>query len=443
MEKEKIFEILIDSNFWDNDLESGITRTTYLNKMERFLKDNYILAIIGPRRAGKSILMRQYAKLLFSSGIEKKDTLFVNLEEPRFTYRGNLSLKLLQDIYETYIEYLQPGKKPYIFLDEVQVVPEWERFVRSLHERNCANIIVSGSNSKLLSYEYGSLLTGRYLPVEVFPLSFDEFLLFKNIYLKDNLQLIKERMKIRNLFREYLENGGFPQVTLSESKKDILNTYYADIINKDIISRFKVRETRDLQTLTNHYLTSISSLITFNKIEISFNINTDTAKRFSEYLECVYLVFFVYRFSYSLKERTKSPRKVYGIDTGLRNVVGFRSSNDYGRLLENIVFLELKRRGIEVYYWKDQSGKEVDFVIKSDKKVTNLVQVCWDVEDIDVKKREILPLLKVMEEFNLKEGLVITSDYKGEEKFKERLIRFIPAWKWLLKEDEKENKNEG
>jgi len=430
MLKEKIFEILTDWNFWDKEQASGVLRDSYLDRLIH-LQNNHILVIVGARRAGKSTLMKQYIKRLFLSGVQNRDTLFVNLEETRFA--GSLSLELLQDIYETFLQYLQPSKKPYIFLDEVQNIPQWERFVRSLQERDEANIIVSGSNSKLLSAEFGTLLTGRYLSIEVFPLSFKEFLTFKGIRLKDQLHLIQERMKIKNLLIEYITNGGFPQVVLSQPKKELLATYFNDIITRDIVYRFRIRNIQTLQALANYYLTSISSPITFNKIKNFLNLPLDTVERFSYYLSYAYLFFFVHRFSYSSKEKEKSPRKVYCIDTGLRNALGVSFSEDYGRNLENIVFLELKRRGNEIYYWKDNAGKEVDFVISSGKKVIELIQVCWDVEDIDVKRREILPLLKAMEEFKLPQAQIVTSEFEGEDEFKDKRIRFVPLWKWLLK----------
>jgi len=429
MLKEKIIEILTDWNFWDKDQASGIWRESYLDRLMHF-QNNHILVIVGPRRSGKSTLMKQYLKRLFLLGVPNRNTLFVNLEETRFA--GSLSLPFLQNIYETFQQYLQPSKKPYIFLDEVQNIPQWERFVRSLQERDEANIIVSGSNSKLLSAEFGTLLTGRYLSIEVFPLSFKEFLTFKDIQLQDQLHLIQERMKIKNLLMEYITNGGFPQVVLSQPKKELLATYLNDIINRDIVYRFKIRNIQTLQALANYYLASISSHITFNKIKNFLNISLDTVERFSYYLSYAYLIFFLHRFSYSLKEKEKSSRKVYCIDTGLRNALGVSFSEDYGRSLENIVFLELKRRGNEIYYWKDDAGKEVDFVITSGNKVINLIQVCWDVEDINVKRREILPLLKAMEEFKLLNAQIVTSEFEGEDEFKDKRIRFIPLWKWLL-----------
>ena len=183
--------------------------------------------------------------------------------------------------------------------------------------------------------------------------------------------------------------------------------------------------------LAKYYINSISSLITFNKAEKFLGIPLTTVENFSYYLTYAYLIFFVSRFSYSLKEREKSPKKVYCIDTGLRNALGLSSSIDYGRCLENIIFLELKRRGYNIYYWKDQYGKEVDFVLQEGRKIT-LIQVCWDIENPDTHKREIRSLLKAMDEFKLQVAWVITSEYEGEEKINNKTIKFVPAWKWLL-----------
>lgn len=433
MDKNELFKVLNDWNFWNKELETGVNRPLYLDRLKRYSSTNQILVITGARRSGKSIIMRQLAKEFISQGVDKKNILMINFEDPRFT---ELNTEILQEIYETYLEFLKP-EKPFIFLDEVQEVKGWEKWARTGHELDKAKLIVSGSNAKLLSKELATLLTGRHLDIVIFPLSFKEYLVFNRLSIKDKLDIIGKRIEIKGLLREYLEFGSFPEVVLSKQKKEILLSYFEDILDKDLIRRFKIRKPEKLKSLAKFYLSNISSLVTFNSIEKFLGASADTIEKFSDYLEIAYLLFFLKRFSFKVKEQEKSPRKVYTIDTGLANTIGFRFSENVGRLAENIVFLELKRRQavnpeLELYYWKDQHHREVDFVIKDGFKVTQLIQVCWRLNRSQTKDREIRALFKALDEFKVKEALVITEDYEAEERIKDKEIKFLPLWKWLL-----------
>jgi len=393
-----------------------------------------IIVITGARRSGKSFIMRQLAKELIKRGVNENRILIVNFEDPRFI---DLNPQLLQQIYETYLEFLNPKDKPYIFFDEVQEVQKWEKWVRTMQELKKANIILSGSNAKLLSRELATLLTGRHLDITVFPLSFKEFLDFNGLYLKEELDFVSKKIEIKRLMRNYLEFGSFPEVVLQKEKREILLSYFEDILNKDLVRRYKIRKSENLKALIKFYLANPSSLITFSSLEKSLKISADTIEKFSNYFETAYLTFFLKRFSFKIKEQEKSPRKVYTVDTGLANTIGFRFSQNLGKLAENIVFLELKRKALfypdlEFYYWKDERHREVDFLIKEKLKVNKLLQVCWNIEDKETRKREIESLIKAMREFKLNEGLIINEDYEGEEKIKGKEIKFIPLWKWLL-----------
>lgn len=431
MRKDEILEILSDWNFWAKEIDTGIKREEYVRKLVGLIaKTNQIVCIAGVRRSGKSTLMRQMAKELGNS----INTLIVNFEDERFLERN---LKLLTDIYNTYLEKLKPIKRPFIFLDEVQNIPGWERFVRGMHERKDAKIMVSGSSSKILSPELASLLTGRHITFFVFPLSFKEFLKFKNLSAGSEVEILAKRMEIKRLLSEYLEFGGFPEVCLSSEKERILLGYFDTIITKDIVDRFRIREKDKIKTLAKYYLTNISSPITFNKISKFLKLPLTTVERFSDYLETANMIFFIKKFSYSLKEQEKAARKVYSIDTGLSNVVGFRFSEKLGKIMENVVALELKIRQtfdpfIETYYWRDYQQREVDFIVKEGLKVRQAIQVCFDIGNMETKERETKALLKALEEFNLPAGLVITEDYEGEEKIKNKKIVYKPLWKWLL-----------
>ncbi|MEW6529180.1 MAG: ATP-binding protein [Candidatus Micrarchaeota archaeon] len=437
MEKNQIIQILDRWNFWNKDIEVGIPRKDCLKELSRFTIIDKIISITGVRRAGKSTIIKQMVKNLIETEEARNNTLIINFEEPEFE---NVDARFLQRIYDAYIEIIKPIGKPFIFLDEVQNVRRWEKFVRSLNERKEAFIVVSGSSSQLSSEELATVLTGRQLYFEMFPLSFKEFLTFEFQEIKDRKDVLLNSQRIKILFRDYLKFGGFPEIVINkdaEVRVKILNGYYDDIINKDVVRRFKVRKIDKLRTISKFYLSNISSLMSFNKISRFLKLSTETIRRFSSYLETSNLMFFVKRFSFSLKEQENSPRKIYCIDVGLSNALGFRFSENFGKLAENIVAIALRRvqmkKNLEIYYWKE--NYEVDFIVKDGMKVKELIQVCWDITNYETREREIKSLLKALKKFKLKQGLIITEDFEGEEKINEVVIRFTPLWAWLISQE--------
>ncbi len=438
MDKNEILAILRDWNEWDGQQDTGTIRSDYLNRLEGLISgSNQVITITGPRRAGKSYLMRQMVRRLSENGVRKENILFVNFEDPRFT---SLDTNLLGQIYDVYQGFLSPTGTPYIFFDEIQDVDGWEKWVRTMHELRRAKIIVSGSNAHLLSRELGTLLTGRHIDLTVFPLSFREYLIFNKIELKAPFEVIGKESQINGLLHKFIEMGSFPEVALSAKKKEILLNYFEDLLTKDLIKRFRVRKGPVMKSLIKYYLSNAGNLITFRSAGKSLQTNTDTIERFSQYFEDVYLVFFLKRFSYKVKEQEKSPRKLYAIDTGLCNSLGFRFSENAGRLAENIVFLALKRKqimdtNVELFYWKDVHHREVDFVIKEGLKIKELIQVCWNLHDEKTRKRELLSLQKAIKELNVSTATIITEDSEGEEKLQDLTVKLIPLWKWLLAQE--------
>jgi len=434
MNKNEIIKILYDWNFWDRDLDTGIKRYAYISKLFKYLETGLVCVITGPRRSGKSYIMRQTVKGLIDKGVNRNEILIINFEDPRFP---KLDVSALHKIHEIYLEFLSPKGKPFILLDEVQEVDGWEKWVRTMRELKKATIVVSGSNAKLLSRELSTFLTGIHIDLTVYPLSFEEFLFFNNFKFENQLEVVTREVEIKSLLRKYLEFGSFPEVVLNEQKKEILIRYFEDVINKDLIKRYKLRKTEEIKSLAKYYFTNISNLTTFNSLEKHLNVSADTIEKFSAYFEDAYILFLVKRFSYKIRQQDKSPKKVYCIDTGLANTVGFRFTENSGRLAENIVFLKLKEQmlnnpDLEIFYWKDEHHREADFVIKERLKIKQLIQVCWNIEDDRTRKREVSSLVKAMDEFKLKEGMIITEDFESEEKFKGKKIKFIPLWKWLI-----------
>ena len=431
MDKNEIIAILHDWNFWRNKLKTGISRSYYLNILEKLLGCNHIIAITGSRRVGKSFIMRQMAKLLIDKGQDPRNILHVNLEDPRFIEND---VQFLDKIFLTYCEFIKPTDTPIIFLDEIQEIEGFEKWIRMMHELSKAKIIVSGSNSKLLSRELGTLLTGRHLDLTVFPLSLKEFLEFNSVSIDENKGNDKE---VKALLKDYIEYGSFPEVTLLSEKKEILLTYFDDVINKDIFKRFHIRKKQDLRSVVKYYFSNISNLSTFNAIERFLNISIKSVKNYTDYIEQAYLVFSLKRFSFKVKEQEKSPRKIYSIDTGLCNAVGFRFSQNLGRLVENIVFINLLKKQIhdkdtEIFYWKDEHHREVDFVVKQGLEIKTLIQVCWEMDNEKTRKREVRSLQKAIKELSPMESFIITEDIEGEENISGMNVKILPLWKWLL-----------
>jgi len=427
MDKNLLIAILNDWNFWEKDQETGIKRAAYLVRLRKLIKSEQVIVITGARRAGKSFLMRQLARDLIEQGVDQKNILIVNFEDPRFV---KLDSQLLEEIYQFYLQHFNLNSLVYIFLDEIQEVKGWEKWVKTMQELKKAKIIISGSNAHLLSRELGTTLTGRHLDLLVYPLSFKEFL---------NFQKEDGAMEMPNIksFQQYLEFGGFPKVFFEESKKELLLTYFQDVINRDVVRRYSVRKTEGLKSLINFYFSNFSNPISYSSAAKFLGLTTDTAIKFSQYFSNAYLTFFLKRFSFKVKEQDRSPQKVYLIDPGLINAVGFKFSDNLGRLLENIVFLELlRRRGgqaqADLFYWQDSQKREVDFIWQEGKAVKELIQVAADLHNLKTKEREVKALEKALDQFGLKRSLILTQDSEEEIKAGKKIITVKPVYQWLL-----------
>jgi len=425
MNTSEIIETLNKWNFWNQEIDTGIKRAVYLSKLNKYLKMPEIIALTGVRRSGKSTIILQVIKELISKKINKKNTLYVNFEEPNFS--GDLNLEFLVKIFDAYLEFYNPKGKVYLFLDEIQLVNNWEKFVVSLYDRKVdVKIFVTGSSSKLLSSEISTLLSGRYISEIVYPLSFKEFLDFKNIKYDS---LIKSP-KFYNHLREYAEFGGFPRVVIENreyNKKIILAEYFNSILEKDILLRYKIKNTKDIREIINFTFANISSQISTYNIEKNFGISNQNARRYFEYFDEAFLLQFAPFFSYSVKKQIYNPQKVFSIDTGLRNAVSFKFSQDIGKLLENIVLIEYLRKKKTLYYW--QGENEIDFLLRDGHKVSELVNVCYSLNK-GALDREIRSLEEGLNEFkNTKAKLI----YWEGKPIEHKKIEFINILDFLLK----------
>ncbi len=394
MNKDKIFEIINDWNFWYKPLPKTHKRKRYEEEIAKKSSTGEVIVIKGVRRSGKSTLLINEIKRLTTQGVDIKNVLFVNFEDQRFRMFDDKTL--LEDIKNIYLEYIKPVGDIVIMLDEVQNISDWEQWVLKEYQLNNNRLYVTGSNSHLLGAEFGTALSGRYLDIEVFPLSFKEYLLFNDIKIKSKAKLLHYKILLQQHFNAYIAFGGFPKVVLvkdEELKKETIRSYYDSILLKDIVARYKLKNYQTLHELALFILSNNATINAYNKLKNSFSSSFETIRDYMEYLENAYIILSINKFDYSFKKQIANPKKFYAIDTGFANVVSFNISKKIGANLENIVFLELKRRGEKIYYFKSKKGFEIDFLVSKDG-LTKLIQVSATLENEETKKRE----LRVFEE---------------------------------------------
>ena len=389
------------------------------------LDSNFIISIIGPRRAGKTFFLFSLIKKLHNA-------VYLNFEDSRL---AEANYKEIRDLIRTFIEIY--GKNPkYLFFDEVQNIKNWEKIVRELHDLKRYKIFITGSSSKLLSKEIVTQLRGRSISYLLLPFSFREFLNFKQIAIKKYLSK-DEEAKIKNLLRSYIEFGGFPDVVKEKNKLKILQEYSDLILFRDFIERHRIRNFDLARVLHMFVIQNFSKEVSlrslFNRLKLNIRVAKDSVYEYVTKLEDTMFFFFLRKFSKKVHLRETWPKKVYICDTGLTKIIKY--SQDYGRMMENIVFLELLRKKnlnplIEVFYFKIYNG-EVDFVVKEGLKVIQLIQVTYASGKDEVEQRELRSLLKASELLKCKNLLCITWDYESEEELKGKKIRFVPLWKWL------------
>ena len=404
---------------------TGIKREV-TDSIIKTLETAHIKDVIGVRRSGKTTVLYQVADHLINSGVPPKNIMFLNFDDP--TINATSLDTILTDIYK-----INPDIS-HLFLDEIQQKDGWEQWVRVLYDtKRFTQIFLSGSSASLLSYDIGRVLSGRHITFEVMPLSFTEYLQLRGW---DNLEpdnLIYNREKLLHYQNTYLEEGGFPESAGVDkfNHKKILTMLYNDIIARDITSRFGA--SYDVTgRICQLMLTNTTGEYSFNSIAKASHVAVETAEKYIGYLKESLLIMDLPLFSYKLKSQFKQNKKTYAIDTGLRNEVSFRFTSDIGKLAENAVFLELKRRSDEIYYWKSKDGFEVDFVVKNGQGVQTLIQVSWDVKNKKTRLREERSLCHACKEFGLSGGMILTEDVENIIETDGLMIRYYPLWKWLL-----------
>jgi uncharacterized protein len=364
-------------------------------------ENSFVQVITGVRRCGKStllqFLMSKYTKIGY-----------LNFEDPRIINFNVEDFSKLDEII--------PNDTEAYFFDEIQNVPQWEIYIRQLHDYE-KKVYITGSNASLLSKDLGTRLTGRYLATELFPFSYSEFLQFQK--LENNEKSIEK----------YLKVGGFPEF-LKTNNIEVLQNLFKDIVFRDIAIRYSIRNTKLLLDVALYLLSNIGKETTYNGLKKTFQVGSaNTIMDYLNWFEDAYLLFFLQRFSYSAKNIAINPRKVYAIDNGLINANSLSFSEDKGRILENAVYIHLRNKGQKMYYFKEK--KECDFVLFNQEKCVKAIQVSHEVHS-ENKEREFSGLLEAMQFFDLQEGFIITFNQKDTLTLKEKTIHLVPIFEFFM-----------
>jgi predicted AAA+ superfamily ATPase len=414
MDRDVLKDILLSQ---ERQFDRDIVARTLKRKIDNLKTTPFIIIISGVRRCGKSTLLRL---------LKTNDAYYVNFDDERFI---DFEVRDFQGMYELLIALF--GERGIFLFDEIQNISGWERFVRRLHNDG-KKVYVTGSNASMLSNEFGTHLTGRHISLSLFPFSFGEFLSLKGKGVRSTGRVTSnEKSLIKGLFAEYLLQGGFPEF-LATQKEEYLKAIYESILYRDIITRHRLTGEKALKETVYYAASNLGKEISFNAIKNATGLTSATSvKDYFEYLEDSFMVFLVSRYDFSLKKQIYYNKKVYFVDPALARVIGFRVSEDAGRMLENVVFLFLKQRYSNVYFHKETF--ECDFLIREGARITKAIQVTYSLKKN--RQREIEGLAEAMARYKLKEGTILTNDAEEELKIGKHKIHVQPAWKWLIENE--------
>jgi predicted AAA+ superfamily ATPase len=363
----------------------------------------HALIVSGIRRCGKSTLLLQLLDR------DNQNALYLNFDDPRLFGFELTDFQLLDSI-------IARSKNSVLFFDEIQVVPAWELYVRQKIDEGF-RVVITGSNASLLSRELGTKLTGRHITKELFPFSYKEFLAFKS--LQANVQS----------WQKYMDSGGFPEY-LKTNNTDILTALFYDILNRDIVVRHGIRDVRSLKQLAVYLVSNVGNLVTASKLQQALGIKTTaTILEYFSFLEDTYLINFMPKFSYSLKAQSVNPKKIYVIDRGIMKVASTSFTDDYGHLLENMIYWHLRQAGNELFYF-NENGSECDFVVIENRKIQQLIQVCYELTP-ENREREQRGLQTAMDFFKTDKGLIVTCNQKDAYMYNSKRVEIVPAWEYI------------
>jgi predicted AAA+ superfamily ATPase len=387
---------------------------------EDFLASGLIKLITGPRRAGKSVFALQLLSVQNFAYLNFDDDLLLkNFDE-------NVLWQRLLEIYP---------KFQYLLLDEIQNLSAWDVWVGKLYRRGI-NLVITGSNANLLSNEMASVLTGRYLQINILPFNFKEIIDYKKIEISVDTPV--KKAGLLQQMTDFLQYGGFPETVLSRNiVRNYLSSLFDSVLLKDITKRYKIRNTNELYNLANYLSANFCNLFSINELAKELELGSaHTAKKFCKYLEESYLFFYLPRYNAKLKLMQKAPRKMYIVDNGFITARAFELSKNLGHLLENLVCVELIRRGFSVqntlFSYRTRNDREIDFVCRQAYQVTELIQVSYDISNSKTLKRELSALIEAARELHCSNLLLLTWDEEKQINEDNITIQIMPVWKWLL-----------
>ncbi len=409
---------------FENLLNKPFVRRLKMPEAKKYIKSDLVKVVIGPRRAGKS---------LFTAHLFKdKSPAYVNFDDEYLAKLPNYD-ELIKELHALY------GKKKHLLFDEIQNLPNWELFINRLH-REGYNILLTGSNAKLLSKELATSLTGRHIPLEILPFNFEEFLIAKEFVFDQSLLVLPEHKgQLLHHCRNYLKNGGFPELVVKNLEPlGYLDTLLDSLLFKDIVKRHSLRLSEKMYDLELYFVSNFASEFSYRKLaNILGFASVATLEKFVKYLEEAYLVYVLSRYSYKEGERLTSPKKAYLVDNGYICAKAVQATANDGKLMENLVFVELLKMGYKpnhsLFYYKTRNNKEVDFILKDGLKIKTLIQVAYDFTQYGTRERETKALLEASGELQCDNLLVLTWDHESEIQVQGKKILFLPVWKWLLK----------
>lgn len=387
---------------------------------DEWLQTSEILIISGIRRCGKSVLMQQMRDRL----VEKD--FFFNFDDERLV---NFKLDDFQKLQECFVELF--GEQHTYYFDEIQNIEGWERFVRRLY--NAGNkIIITGSNARMLSRELGTHLTGRYIQVEIYPFSFQEYLVMNEIPVNaKTLYTTTGRATMVKSFVKYMECGGFPKF-LQDGSVSYLTSLYESIIYRDILTRNGLTNEKEMLEMMFYLASNATKRVTYSSLGKVVGIqHPDTIKNYLEYIQQTYLISQLFRYDPSVKKQMMSPKKIYFVDNAIIKRIGFNATENNGVFLENLVFIELKRRGWDVYYYADK--KECDFIVRKGLHISDAYQVTLKMDSPQTREREIAGVREAMQAYSLSKGYILTFEGKETINFDDgTIVEVVPVWEWIL-----------
>ena len=414
-------------NFHTKKLKDSFERS-----MQIPLNTGIIITVIGVRRSGKTYLLYETVKKLIKANTPKHKIIYLNFEDERIKLEQHQLDYILQAYQELYPNV--DMEECHFFFDEIQNINGWEKFIRRLYDTISKNIYISGSNSKLLSTDIATELRGRTITYTVYPLSFKEYLTFNKIV--PDYYSSENKLKILKLSRNFLQFGGFPELVKQNESVKIkkLQDYFNSIIYKDLIERYQISNPSIIKFFLKKIYANVTKPLSVNKFyrqlkSMGYKIGNNVLYEYLDYAQASFAVIMLHKFDYSMLKQEKSEKKAYSIDNGFLSAIDFSLSNNYGKLFENMIALELLKAEKEIMYFKD--NKECDFIIKNKDRYMPL-QVSYELYDEDTREREFAGLYAACSYFKLDKGTIVTFEQEETVKYKEISIEIVPAYKFML-----------